>query len=83
MAWPELTPGSGVTSHCGRGVHVVTHEHDRTADVANCGHVPNGTMRPIVLADLELFEVPRFAGETASAWMLTCQVRPNRLKSLT
>ena len=82
---PELTPGAALPLIGGGRVHVVAHDHHRAARCrGRPASVPSGTISPLVVAHLELLEVVDLRrGSCASAWTLTCQVRPKWLKSLT
>ena len=78
-------PGAGVAVDGGGGVHVVADDHHRAADVRERRPAcPSGTMSPSVVADLAAASRSSTClRKAASAWTLTCQVRPKRLKSLT
>ena len=53
------------------------------ADSRTSTTAPSGTMSPSALRTLSCLTVSASLRKGASAWTFTCQVRPNRLKSLT
>ena len=84
MAWPELTPGAGVAVDRGGGVHVVAHDHHRAAARRGCWRPRRAApCRPLSLRIFSCLRSSICLRKLASAWTLTCQVRPKRLKSLT
>ena len=82
MACRELTPGPAALDG-GRRVHVVAGEDQRPVDLADVGQRADGHHGARAVPHLELPCRSTWLRNLASAWTITCQVRPKRLKSLT
>ena len=80
---PVLTPGSEAPLIGAAGNILYRVIWTGPAESRTLATAPSGTMSPSALRTLSCLTVSASTRKGASAWTLTCQVRPKRLKSLT
>ena len=83
IAWPELTPGAALPLIEAAGYMLYRVSTSGPLISRTLATAPSGTIVPLSLRTLSRRMSSIWSRNLASAWTITCQVRPKRLKSLT
>ena len=83
IAWPELTPGAAFRLMVADGYRLYRMIITGPLTSRTSAMLPNGTIPPRWFRTRSPVRSSICLRKLASPWTFTCQVRPNRLKSLT
>src|SRR5262249_12357737 len=83
MARPELTPGRALPLIDAAGYMLYRVRTSGPLTIFTSATAPMGTIVPELFRTRSRRMSSSWSRYLASAWQMTCQVRPNRLKSLT